>query len=117
MKKSLLLLLLPILSACSTSQLIRDHEYKFSQAAFQFEDPEKALDEFPTKEKHGFVTTVEKSWIGLWANKTDQKELLRQAQTLDDRKYTSISREAEYFFFSESDEGYIPAEHEVVVCI
>ena len=115
MQTFLTLLAVLSLAGCSTSQVIRDSEYKFSQAAFAFSDPEKALAEFPKKEKSGFVTSVEKSWISLWTDRADQKDLLKQANTLDDRKYTSISREAEYFFFSESDEGYIPAEHEVVV--
>ncbi|HEY8271093.1 MAG TPA: hypothetical protein VIG33_09425 [Pseudobdellovibrionaceae bacterium] len=33
---------------------------------------------------------------------------------MDDHTYTSISREAEYFFFAENEDGYIPAEHEVI---
>ncbi|MBC7370666.1 MAG: hypothetical protein H7326_03820 [Bdellovibrionaceae bacterium] len=110
-----LILAIHFLAACSTSKVIRDSEYKFAQAAFQFADPEKALADFPKKERNGFVTTVEKSWISLWTERNDQKDLLFQAKTLDDRKYTSVRRETEYFFFSESAEGYIPAEHEVVV--
>jgi hypothetical protein len=115
MKNIILLLFLLFLSACTTSQLIRDSEYKYSEAAFKFSDPEKALAEFPKKESGGFVTSIEKSWLGLWTDKTDQKDLLKQTRTLDDRTYTSISRETEYFFFGESEDGYIPAEHEVVV--
>jgi hypothetical protein len=108
-------LFLLLLSACSTSQIIRDSEYKYSEAAFKFSDPEKALAEFPKKESGGFVTSIEKSWLGFWAGKTDQKDLLKQTRTLDDRTYTSLSRETEFFFFGESEDGYIPAEHEVIV--
>ncbi|MGZ3744515.1 MAG: hypothetical protein ACXWRE_13775 [Pseudobdellovibrionaceae bacterium] len=114
--KNFVWLLLPLfLSACSTSQIIHDSEYKYSEAAFKFSDPEKALTEFPKKEEGGFVTSIEKSWLGLWADKTNQKDLLRQTRTLDARNYISLSREAEYFFFAENEDGYIPAEHEVIV--
>jgi hypothetical protein len=113
--KNFTLFLLPLLlCACTTSQIIRDSEYKYSEAAFKFSDPEKALAEFPKKEAGGFVTSIEKSWLGLWADKTNQKDLLKQSRTLDDHTYTSISREAEYFFFAENEDGYIPAEHEVI---
>jgi hypothetical protein len=115
MKLILFFSLALFLMACSTSQVIRDSEYKYSEAAFRFSDPEKALKEFPKKERHGFITSVEKSWLGLWNNETDQRDLLVQSKSLDERKYTSIQREAEYFFFNESEEGYIPAEHEVVI--
>lgn len=109
------LLLLILLSACSTSQIIRDSEYKYSEAAFKFSDPNKALREFPVKENGGFVTSVEKSWLGFWDDRTDQSSLQKQSRTLESRKYISVSREAEYFFLNESEEGYIPAEHEVIL--
>lgn len=109
------LLLLIFLSACSTSQIIRDSEYKYSEAAFAFADPNKALREFPTKEPGGFVTSVEKSWLGFWDDRKDFSDLQKQSKTLDERKYISVSRETEYFFMNESEEGYIPAEHEIVL--
>jgi hypothetical protein len=108
-------LALVLLSACSSSQVIRDSEYKYSEAAFKFSNPEKALEELPTKEQGGFVTTVEKSWLGFWAGGKDPSALQKQTRTLENRKYISISREAEYFFMSESEEGYIPAEHEIIL--
>lgn len=103
------------LSACATKKIIRDWEYQDSQAAFEVSEPARALEYFPQKEKHGFVTSVEKAWIGLWANENNSEDLLEQAKTLDQRKFTSVSREAEYFFYSESEDGYIPAEHEIIV--
>jgi hypothetical protein len=115
MKNTLMLIIGLLLTACTSSQVIRDSDYKFSEAAFKAGVPEKALEEFPKKEEGGFVTSIEKSWLGFWADKNDQKDLLKQAHTLDERKYTSLSRETEYFFFNESEEGYIPAEHEVIV--
>lgn len=113
--KPLSLVLSTLLMACSSTQIIRDSEYRYSEAAFKFSNPKKALEEFPQKEKDGFVTSIEKSWLGFWADEKDFQNLLYQSQTLDSRQYISLSREAEYFFFNESEEGYIPAEHEVIV--
>ncbi|WP_413289797.1 hypothetical protein [Bdellovibrio sp. HCB337] len=114
--KNIVLLLLPLfLLACTSTQVIRDSEYKYSEAAFKFSDPQKALEQFPQKEHGGFVTSIEKSWLGFWAGETNQDDLLAQAHTLDSRQYISLSRETEYFFFNESEEGYIPAEHEIIV--
>lgn len=109
------LLLVVLLSACTTSQVIRDSEYKYSEAAFAFANPNKALREFPKKEDGGFVTSVEKSWLGFWDDRKDFSDLQKQSKTLDERQYISVSREAEYFFMNESEEGYIPAEHEIVL--
>lgn len=110
------LLIFSILTtACTSRQIIRDSEYKYSEAAFRSGDPEKALQFFPTKEKNGFVTSIEKSWIALWNYEKNHDALLKQSQTLDERNYTSILRETEYFFYSESEDGYIPAEHEIII--
>lgn len=110
----LALYLLTFLSACSTKKIIRDWEYQDAQAAFKGAEPLRALEYFPQKEQHGFVTSIEKAWIGLWAGDNKSEDLLEQAKTLDERKFTSVSREAEYFFYSESEDGYIPAEHEII---
>lgn len=100
---------------CSSRRVIRDSEYKYSESAFKAGDPAQALELFPTKEKGGFVTSIEKAWLSLWNNEKNHDDLLKQSKTLDDRNYTSILRETEYFFYSESEDGYIPAEHEVIV--
>ncbi|MGZ3781315.1 MAG: hypothetical protein ACXVCY_11755 [Pseudobdellovibrionaceae bacterium] len=101
--------------ACSTQQLIRNSEYKYSEAAFKSGDVAKALEDFPKKEKHGFVTSIEKSWLGFWNDDKNHSDLMTQAKTLDERKYTSILRETQYFFYNESEDGYIPAEHEIIL--
>ncbi|WP_413613182.1 hypothetical protein [Bdellovibrio sp. HCB-110] len=118
MKCSIILilgLLTLITTACSTKQIIRDSEYKYSEAAFKSGDIPQALERFPTKERHGFVTSIEKSWLALWDGEKDNKDLMRQSKTLDERKFTSVTREAKYFFYNESEDGYIPAEHEIIV--
>lgn len=107
--------LLFLTSACTSKNIIRDSDYQYSLAAYKSGDLDKALTKFPKKESGGFLTSLEKSWIGLWQGETHHDALMAQAQTLDARQYISVSREAEYFFYSESEDGYIPAEHEIIV--
>ncbi|UOF02954.1 hypothetical protein [Bdellovibrio reynosensis] len=103
------------LMGCSTRQIIRDSEYRDAEAAYRSGDISQALERFPKKEKKGYITSLEKAWLGLWTGEADNKDLLRQSRTFDERKFTSILRETEYFFYSEAEDGYIPAEHEVIV--
>lgn len=103
------------LSACSTRQIIRNSEYQYSEAAFRSGDLNQALERFPTKEEGGFVTSIEKSWLGLWNGERDHSDLMKQVKTLDQRNYTSVLRETQYFFYNESEDGYIPAEHEIII--
>ncbi|QDK39260.1 hypothetical protein [Bdellovibrio sp. NC01] len=111
----LLIILFPFLVGCASNKIIRDSDYTDSLAAMRTGSPEKAMILFPSGEQKGFITSMEKSWISLWNGNKDQSSLLDQVKFLESRKYTSISREAEYFFFSESEEGYIPGEHEIIV--
>lgn len=104
-----------LMTACTSRQIIRDSEYKHSEAAFKSGDTSQALELFPKKENGGFVTSIEKSWIALWNNEKNHDSLMKQSKTLDERNYTSILRETEYFFYSESEDGYIPAEHEIII--
>jgi hypothetical protein len=104
------------LSACTSQTLIRNKDYSDSVLAFKSGQPEDALQFFPKQEDGGFITTIEKSWLRLWTHKSeDPKKLLQLSQSLDERNFTRISRETEYFFYSETEEGYIPAEHEVII--
>lgn len=102
-------------SACSTRQIIRNSEYSLSEGSWRAGDIPQALERFPKKEENGFVTSVEKSWLSFWVGEQKHDELVRQAKNLDARNFISVSREAQYFFYSESEDGYIPAEHEVIV--
>lgn len=104
-----------ITNACTTRQIIRNAEYSAAEASFRSGDVEQAVARFPPKEPGGFVTSVEKSWLGFWTGQKNNDDLLKQVSTLDQRRYTSISREAQYFFYNESEDGYIPAEHEIIV--
>lgn len=131
-KTAFVFLLLWLLSGCTAKQIIRDSEYRYSLAAAKSGNVERALEEFPKKENGGYVTSLEKSWLMFWNNKNSSaltqaeadyqlkydlslNNLLHQSATLDARKYLSASREAEYFFFQESEDGYVPAEHEVII--
>lgn len=116
-----------LLSACSSRRLIRDSEYKYSVSAAKTGNIQKAITEFPKKEKGGFITSIEKAWLQYWQDSTrdnfsDQelaekqlKSLQLQSSTLNSRNYLSVSKEAENFFFQESEDGYIPAEHEIII--
>lgn len=101
--------------ACASESIIRDHQYQRANEAYGRQDLSETFEKFPQGEAGGFVTSVEKSWLDVWRERFDTKILQQQVDTFDERKFTSISREAGYFFTQESEEGYVPAEHEVVV--
>ncbi len=102
--------------ACATQRAIRDRAYNPAVEAYQRSDPEQAYEFVPRGEEGGFITTVEKGWLAFWSKKAwDEKPLQAQVDTFDQRRYTSISRETDYFLFQESEEGYVPSEHEIVL--
>lgn len=113
--KAVLTVLLALQTACASSKIIRDHQYQRAAEAYTQQDLPRTIERFPEGEKNGFIPSVEKSWINLWQGEYNTKPLQKQIETFDERKFTSISREAGYFFTQESEEGYIPAEHEVVI--
>lgn len=102
-------------TACVSSQIIRDKEYLPAVEAYQRGDVKDARSLFPEGEQNGFIPSVEKSWLNIWQEDWNPKDLQTQVNTFDQRKYTSLTREAGYFLFQESEEGYVPAEHEIVV--
>lgn len=99
----------------SNSTLIRDREYNESMALARQRLYKQSLDAFPKKEAGGFVTAVEKNYLGFWQGQASAKELEDQVNFFEQRKFISVSREAKYFFFQEDEDGYVPAEHEVIV--
>ncbi len=108
-----LIILLQI--ACATHRVIRDKEYSDSVAAYQRGDSAAALGKFPEGEKNGFITSVEKAWLSVWQQNWNPQELQKQVDTFDERKFISLSREAGYFLMQESEEGYVPSEHEITL--
>lgn len=116
MRLSVILIpLFSLQSACVSNSIIRDKQYTPAVEAYQRGDIKDAKEKFPTGEKAGFIPSVEKSWLDVWESKWDPKPIQKQVSTFDERKYTSLTREAGYFLFQESEEGYVPAEHEIVV--
>lgn len=113
--RRLLLLSFLLCSACASRQaILSDKEYGATNSLVRQGYLDQAVGYFPKKEKGGFITTVEKNWLGLWVDLASTDELIGLRKDLDDRKVTWVSREAENFFLQETEEGYLPAEHEVV---
>lgn len=110
----LLSFILLLTSACASSGILRDQDYQASLALARQGELSEALREFPRKEDGGFITGVEKSWLGFWTGQADAKAAVRLRNDLEDRKVTWVSRETQTFFVLETEEGYLPAEHEVV---
>lgn len=106
-------------ASCANKTLIRDSEYQPVYHALKNKEPKQALLHFPNKEINGFITTFEKAWIKFW---TSSEQLLddeiKSVQNLSDqiekRKFVSISYEASVFLVGESEDGYIPSEHEII---
>lgn len=101
--------------ACASHEIIRDREYTPAVEAYQRTEPAAALEVFPVGEHQGFITAVEKGWLSQWAEIWDETWMQKQVGTFDQRNFTSITREAGIFLFQESEEGYVPSEHEVIV--
>lgn len=116
-RKNICLLVLSILtSACAShTNLIHDSQYQTSQNDFRAGDPESAIQDFPKKEQNGFITTTEKAWLQLWTDKQEIVDLEKISSSLDERKQVSVSRETQHFFLSQTEDGYIPGEHEIIV--
>ena len=118
MRALLAILLLPLLTACTSSTILRDKDYQIPLNAFKAGETKAAIENFPKLEDGGFITTVEKSWLGVWNGSVGDeqlKQIEKQTKTFDERKFVSVTREAGVFLTQESEEGYVPAEYEVVV--
>lgn len=106
--------------SCVSKTLIRDTEY---DPVYRTLSKQSAADEallvFPNKEENGFITTFEKTWIKFWTSPQKlSAEEIKKVQKLSDqieqRKFVSISHEASVFLVGESEDGYIPSEHEII---
>lgn len=106
------------LASCANKTIIRDSEYQPVYSSLQKNDATNALIHFPEKETKGFITTFEKAWIKFWSGEKFSDEDVKAVQKLSDqiekRKFVSISYEASVFLVGESEDGYIPSEHEII---
>ena len=99
--------------------MIRDTEYQPVYHALQTQKGSEALLSFPDKEQNGFITTFEKAWIQFWTSSekfsdSDIKVIQDLSDEIEKRKFVSISHEATVFLVGESEDGYIPSEHEII---
>jgi hypothetical protein len=116
LKVAIALVCASALTGCANSKIIRDHEYDPTMHAFKKGQYKDSIEVFPKKEQGGFITSIEQGWIGFWnGDRAEPRALQKQIKSFEDRKFISVSREAGYFFYQESEEGYVPSEHEVVV--
>lgn len=105
--------------SCANKTLIRDSEYNPVYHALRTRETRDAFKYFPQKENNGFITTFEKYWIKFWLEneklRDDEIKVIQElSNQIENRKFISISHEASIFLVGESEDGYIPSEHEIV---
>lgn len=109
------LIFLVSLTGCASDQLLRAKDYQVSRKQLADDQPALALAEFPIRGEHkGFLTTIEKGYLGLLSGQADPKSLVKISDQLEDREIIKVSQELGTFFYNETEDGYLPAEHEVI---
>ncbi len=98
---------------CGTTLLTRQ-DYRWTRSALEKKDFETAVKLFPTEEKNGFITSMEKAYLKLIQGKPEIDELIRYAENIEKRVRFSASREIKTFFYLETPEGYYASEHEII---
>ena len=106
--------LLVFINACSSVDLAKKDDYQPSINYFREGDFKNAKSEFPKKETNGFITNSEKLYLDFISGDPNPSLLLKQAEELDLRQVIFLSEEAKRFFYKETQDGYYPAEHEVI---
>lgn len=116
----LFFILVPFIFGCASNQIIEKSEYQTTAEHLKTENVAMALNKFPKKEKHHFVTLLEKVYLQLL--NTDDKStshtpefemLLAASRAIQENEKTSLSNELDQLFFIKTNEGYYPANHEV----
>jgi hypothetical protein len=113
----LVIFLIPLLvfiNACSSVDLAKKEDYNASIQYFRESDYMSAKSQFPKKENNGFITNSEKLYLDFISGDPNPSLLLKQAEELDLRQVIFLSEEAKKFFYKETQDGYYPAEHEVI---
>jgi hypothetical protein len=102
-------------SGCASTTLLRQKDYQPVRENLRMDQPQLALTDFPTKREHGgFITTVERSYLRLLNGTPEPGPLVKVSDHLEDREVIRVSKELGHFFYNESEDGYLPAEHEVI---
>ncbi len=117
MRLLIMVWLLASSAACTTvtqSDLAKRDEYLLAMSVHAEGDPQGARDSLPKKERGGFITSLEKGWLGVLAGSPDTEPLLPIGRDLENRKTLSVHKEASSFFYKETEDGYFPAEHEAI---
>ncbi|MCB0355749.1 MAG: hypothetical protein KDD58_07535 [Bdellovibrionales bacterium] len=117
MKKGYLfsyILLFLILCACGSHKLALKSDYEPALNFYENGEYTKARKALPQKEKGGFIYSTENLMIDLIHGQPEPEKLLPLAKNLEQRQVTYVTNEAENFFYRETEEGYFPAEHEVI---
>ncbi|MDH5426439.1 MAG: hypothetical protein OEY29_15745 [Gammaproteobacteria bacterium] len=111
--KVYLVLFILLTSGCSTKFLTKK-DYHQSVVALKANDPVLALKYFPDKEKGGFITTMEKTYLSLLTGNPDIDALQKFSSIIYQRVRFDLSREVSSFFYAETPDGYYASEHEIV---
>ncbi|MGE0762949.1 MAG: hypothetical protein AB7N80_06700 [Bdellovibrionales bacterium] len=100
---------------CASTGLLSAKDYEPSRAQLKKGQPQMALAEFPQKrEVGGFLTTVETGYLNLLGATPKPEPMVKISDELEKREVIYVSKELGHFFYQESEDGYLPAEHEVI---
>lgn len=114
-RKILLPALLPLSCASSSWDSAKREDYSPVVAQIYLGNIDKALREFPEKEKMGFITTLEKGWFETLAHEPHPEVMSTLGAGLESRKTLHISDETISVLYKETADGYFPAEHETIL--
>ncbi len=108
------------LFACASNQIVEKSEYQTSLDYLKKDNIGMALNKFPKKESHHFITLLEKVYLQLIDTDdvsasftTEFEQLLTISRGIELNETTSISNEIDQLFFIKTNEGYYPANHEI----
>lgn len=104
-------------TGCASSKALnKKSDYKIPTVHLKNADFKMALKTYPKKEKKGFITLTEMSWMRLLnGQSTAFDEIKKMGGQLPEKETIILSEEASHFFYQRTAEGYFPAEHEVIV--
>ncbi|MDH5656447.1 MAG: hypothetical protein OEZ34_11095 [Spirochaetia bacterium] len=109
----LLIFIFTFFPSCS-KKLLKREDYRPSVNALKNGQPQNALKRFPKKEKHTFITIMEKTYLNLISGNPDIDELRKYSHKIENRLKYQVSRELKYLVYVETPEGYYASEHEII---